>query len=250
MTPGCSTSRAVRAVLREAEEIKEAAKIGKGVLGMLHLRNMPSELEVALATVYFLSRSCRVRRNVPAVRWPASGAHDHRARTVRSRQAGARGAHARADHLAGGRVSRVAPGARRAPGARVRARGTRHAAHPHRAAAEQIKDLLRIVLGNERIHTIVVGDDLEGGMDEALRVGGAPAAVVSTPFTPLPRRSSARTARPRSMRPASRRSSRPTLRTISASPARSRCSMMYASCWLPRMCRCTPRTPSSRWPTS
>jgi len=54
-------------------------------------------------------------------------------------------------------------------------------------AATQTRELLRIVLGNERVQSIVIGDDLEAGMDEALRVGGPPAAVVSTPFTPLPR---------------------------------------------------------------
>jgi malonyl-CoA reductase/3-hydroxypropionate dehydrogenase (NADP+) len=35
---------------------------------------------------------------------------------------------------------------------------------------------------------IVCGDDLETGMDQALRDGGRPTSVVSTPFAPLPAR--------------------------------------------------------------
>jgi malonyl-CoA reductase/3-hydroxypropionate dehydrogenase (NADP+) len=53
-------------------------------------------------------------------------------------------------------------------------------------AGRDVQSLLRIVLGAERIENIVTGDDLEAGMDRALLAGGAPAAVVSTPFTPLP----------------------------------------------------------------
>jgi malonyl-CoA reductase/3-hydroxypropionate dehydrogenase (NADP+) len=46
--------------------------------------------------------------------------------------------------------------------------------------------MLRIVLHSNRIENLVVGEDLEGGMDKALQLAGSPAAVVSTPFTPLP----------------------------------------------------------------
>jgi malonyl-CoA reductase/3-hydroxypropionate dehydrogenase (NADP+) len=54
------------------------------------------------------------------------------------------------------------------------------------AAGEDVQSLLRIVLGSERVHNVVVGDALEAGLDEAFRIGGPPAAVISTPFTPLP----------------------------------------------------------------
>ncbi len=168
------------------EILREAAKIRKGVLGMLHLRNMPSELEVALATVYFLAD-----RAVSGETFQPSGGL-HQERTITERELFGR---AKPERVARMReqtiwligenlVSHLARAARLA------------LEHSHvgrvmlltktAAAAEQIKDLLRIVLGNERIHSLVVGDDLEGAMDEALRIGGAPAAVVSTPFTALP----------------------------------------------------------------
>jgi malonyl-CoA reductase / 3-hydroxypropionate dehydrogenase (NADP+) len=54
-------------------------------------------------------------------------------------------------------------------------------------AAHQVRDLLQIVPGVERIHPVTVGENLERAMDEALRIGGSPAAVVSTPFSPLPK---------------------------------------------------------------
>jgi malonyl-CoA reductase/3-hydroxypropionate dehydrogenase (NADP+) len=168
------------------EILREAAKIRKGVLGMLHLRNMPSELEVALATVYFLAD-----RAVSGETFQPSGGL-HQERTITERELFGR---AKPERVARMReqtiwlvgenlVSHLARAARLAL----------EQSHVGRVmlltrtegAAEQIKDLLRIVLGNERIHSLVVGDDLEGAMDEALRIGGAPAAVVSTPFTPLP----------------------------------------------------------------
>ena len=169
------------------EILREAAKIRKGVLGMLHLRNMPSELEVALATVYFLAD-----RAVSGETFQPSGGL-HQERTITERELFGR---ARPERVARMReqtiwlvgeylVSHLARAARLAL----------EQSHVGRImlltrtaeAGEQIKDLLRIVLGNERLHSIVVGDDLEGAMDEALRVGGRPSAVVSTPFTPLPR---------------------------------------------------------------
>jgi malonyl-CoA reductase/3-hydroxypropionate dehydrogenase (NADP+) len=169
------------------EILREAAKIRKGVLGMLHLRNMPSELEVALATVYFLAD-----RAVSGETFQPSGGL-HQERTITERELFGR---ARPERVARMReqtiwlvgeylVSHLARAARLAL----------EQSHVGRImlltrtaeAAEQIKDMLRIVLGNERLHSIVVGDDIEGAMDEALRVGGPPSAVVSTPFTALPR---------------------------------------------------------------
>jgi malonyl-CoA reductase/3-hydroxypropionate dehydrogenase (NADP+) len=165
---------------------REAAKIRKGVLGMLHLRNMPSELEVALATVYFLAD-----RAVSGETFQPSGGL-HQERTITERELFGR---AKPERVARMRdqtiwlvgeylVSHLARAARLAleqshVGKVILLTRTEQ-------AAEQVRELLRIVLGNERIHAIAVGDDLEGAMDAALRLGGSPAAVVSTPFTPLP----------------------------------------------------------------
>ncbi len=166
---------------------KEAAKIGKGVLSMLHLRNMPSELEVALATVYFLAD-----RAVSGETFQPSGGL-HQERTITERELFGRAKPERIARMAEQTIWLV--GDYLYPHLARAARLALEYSHVGRImlltrtehAAEQTRELLRIVLGNDRVHSIVVGDDLDAGMDEALRVGGQPAAVVSTPFTPLPR---------------------------------------------------------------
>jgi malonyl-CoA reductase/3-hydroxypropionate dehydrogenase (NADP+) len=52
---------------------------------------------------------------------------------------------------------------------------------------EAIRQSLGRALGHDRMTYLAVGDDLERAMDEAFAQGGAPAAVISTPFAPLPR---------------------------------------------------------------
>jgi len=164
----------------------EAKKIGQGVLGMLHLRNMPTEVEVALATVLFLSD-----RAVSGETFQPSGGL-HQERTITERELFGRAKPERLAKMRGQTVWLIGEYL------------TAHLARAARLALEQgdvgrimlltrtpdaareVQAMLRIVLGSERIQNIVVGDDLEGAMDQALQVGGAPAAVVSTPFTPLP----------------------------------------------------------------
>lgn len=170
-----------------AREIaREAEKIGKGVVGMLHLRNMPTEVEVALATVFFLSD-----RAVSGETFQPSGGL-HQERTITERELFGRAKPERVAKMRGQTIWLIGEYL------------TSHLARAARLALEQsqvgrimlltrsaeagrdVQSLLRIVLGAERIENIVTGDDLEAGMDRALLAGGAPAAVVSTPFTPLP----------------------------------------------------------------
>lgn len=173
--------------LNQADIERQAKKIGDGVLGMLHLRNMPSELEVALATVYFLAD-----RAVSGETFQPSGGL-HQERTITERELFGR---AKPERVARMREQTIwLIGDYLYPHLARAARLALEYSHVGRIilltqtaeAAEKTRDLLRIVLGNDRVHNIVVGDDLESGMDEALRVAGTPAAVVSTPFTPLPR---------------------------------------------------------------
>ncbi len=173
--------------LNQEDIDREADKIGKGVLSMLHLRNMPSEHEVALATVYFLAD-----RAVSGETFQPSGGL-HQERTITERELFGR---AKPERVARMREQTIwLVGDYLYPHLARAARLALEYSHVGRImlltkteeSAEKLKDLLRIVLGNDRLHSIVVGDDLEAGMDEALRVAGPPAAVVSTPFTPLPR---------------------------------------------------------------
>ncbi len=168
------------------EILKEAEKIGQGVLGMLHLRNMPTEVEVALATVLFLSD-----RAVSGETFQPSGGL-HQERTITERELFGRAKPERLAKMRGQTIwligehltSHLARAARLALEASNVGRIvliTRTA-----EAGREVQSLLRIVLGAERIENIAMGDDLEGAMDHALRTGGSPAAVVSTPFSPLP----------------------------------------------------------------
>jgi malonyl-CoA reductase/3-hydroxypropionate dehydrogenase (NADP+) len=55
------------------------------------------------------------------------------------------------------------------------------------AAGETIKKLIGRALGHDRVSYLTVGDELEAAMDAAHAGGGPPAAVISTPFAPIPR---------------------------------------------------------------
>ncbi len=164
----------------------EAKKIGQGVLGMLHLRNMPTEVEVALATVLFLSD-----RAVSGETFQPSGGL-HQERTITERELFGRAKPERLAKMRGQTMWLIGEYL------------TSHLARAARLALEQgdvgrillltrtpdagrdVQSMLRIVLNSNRIENLVVGDDLEAGMDQALQMAGPPAAVVSTPFTPLP----------------------------------------------------------------
>jgi malonyl-CoA reductase/3-hydroxypropionate dehydrogenase (NADP+) len=169
------------------EEIqREAKKIGDGVLGMLHLRNMPTEVEVALATVFFLSD-----RAVSGETFQPSGGL-HQERTITERELFGRAKPERVARMRDATIWLV--GEYLTSHLARAARLALEQSHVGRimllteseAAGREVKEMLRIVLGSERIESIVVGDDLEGAMDRALRIGASPAAVVSTPFRPLP----------------------------------------------------------------
>ncbi len=172
--------------LSHDEILGEAKKIGQGVLGMLHLRNMPTEVEVALATVLFLSD-----RAVSGETFQPSGGL-HQERTITERELFGRAKPERLAKMRGQTMwligeyltSHLARAARLAleqgdVGRIILLTRTAE-------AAREVQGMLRIVLNSNRIENIVVGDDLEAGMDQALQQAGAPAAVVSTPFTPLP----------------------------------------------------------------
>ncbi len=172
--------------LSRDEILGEAKKIGQGVLGMLHLRNMPTEVEVALATVLFLSD-----RAVSGETFQPSGGL-HQERTITERELFGRAKPERLAKMRGQTMWLIGEYL------------TSHLARAARLALEEgdvgriilltktaeagreVQAMLRIVRNSNRIENLVVGEDLEGGMDQALQLAGPPAAVVSTPFTPLP----------------------------------------------------------------
>jgi malonyl-CoA reductase / 3-hydroxypropionate dehydrogenase (NADP+) len=166
---------------------KEAAKVQKGVLGMLHLHRMPTETDVALATVFFMAD-----RAISGETFEPSGGL-HQERTITERELFGRAKPERVSRMEGVTVWLIG-----------------EHLHDHLATAArtfldeaQVGSLviltrtpdaeagIRAALGpsgtDARVHVRVVGDALEEGMAAAVAAHGVPAAVVSTPFTPIPK---------------------------------------------------------------
>ncbi|MFZ4689487.1 MAG: SDR family NAD(P)-dependent oxidoreductase [Polymorphobacter sp.] len=174
--------------LPAAQIAREAAKVRSGVLSQLHLGKMPTEGDVAQATVFFLAD----RAVSGETFMPSGGLNVERSTTERELFGSPK--QERVDAMAGKTVWMVgehltdylAESAReflRAGIARLVlvTRSASGAAAITAAIAE---------LGEGRIETLVVGDAiddaLEAALDTALGTWGHPTTVVSTPFKPLP----------------------------------------------------------------
>jgi malonyl-CoA reductase / 3-hydroxypropionate dehydrogenase (NADP+) len=163
----------------------EATKVRSGVLSLLHLGKMPTETEVALATVYFLAD----RAVSGETFMPSGGLSLERSNTERELFGSAK--RERLDMMRGRTVWLI---------------GEHLVEYLAEAARQLVNDCLigRIVLltktaaGAEAmraamrdvppdlLHTVVVGDDIEAGLDTALTSHGYPTTIVSTPFVPMP----------------------------------------------------------------
>ncbi len=164
---------------------EEAAKVRNGVLSLLHLGKMPTETEVALATVYFLAD-----RAVSGETFMPSGGLSLE-RSITERELFGSAKRERLDMMRGRTVwligehlvEYLAEAARQLVnechvGRVVVLCRTAEGSAGMRAALRDIPpDLL---------HVAEVGDDIEGGIDTALAQHGYPATIVSTPFVPLP----------------------------------------------------------------
>ncbi len=171
--------------LPAAQVRNEAVKIRDGVLSLLHLKRMPTENEVALATVYFLadhaisgetfqpSGGLNLERSITE-RELFGSVKRERIEMMRGRTVWLIGEHLIA-HLA--RAASVF--ATQAQAGRV-VLITRSKA----AAAAVIEQLSPSEASVTRV--IACGDDVESGMDQALVDGGRPTSIVCTPFDPLP----------------------------------------------------------------
>ena len=174
--------------LPAAQIAREAAKVRSGVLSQLHLGKMPTETDVAQATVFFLAD----RAVSGETFMPSGGLNVERSTTERElfgspkqerldQMAGRTvwlvGEHL-TDYLAASAQSFLAAGVKRIvlltrteAGARAIVAGIGSA-------------------GDGRLDTLVVGtaidQALEDSLDSALAQFGHPTTVVSTPFKPLP----------------------------------------------------------------
>ena len=165
----------------------EAAKVRNGVLSLLHLGKMPTELDVALATVYFLAD-----RAVSGETFMPSGGLSLE-RSITERELFGSPKRERLDKMRGRTVwligehlvEYLAEAARALVndclvGRVVLLTGSAEGAAALRAALRDVPA--------ELLHSLVIGDDLEGGLDQALKQHGHPTTIVSTPFVPLPNR--------------------------------------------------------------
>jgi len=163
----------------------EAAKVRNGVLSLLHLGKMPTETEVALATVYFLAD-----RAVSGETFMPSGGLSLE-RSITERELFGSAKRERLDMMRGRTVwligehlvEYLAEAARQLitecqVGRVVLLTRTADGSAALRTALRDVPpDLL---------HTAEVGDDIEAGIDAALVRHGYPTTIVSTPFVPLP----------------------------------------------------------------
>ena len=164
---------------------REAEKVNRGVMSLLHLRRMPTESEVALATVFFLAD----RAVTGETFMPSGGLNLERSITERELFGSAK--RERLDQLRGRTVWLI--GEHLAP----------HLAEAVRQLADlcqvgRVVLLTRTMAGADGIEALVprehrrllvkipCGDDIEAGMNAALQQAGKPTTVVSTPFAPLP----------------------------------------------------------------
>jgi malonyl-CoA reductase / 3-hydroxypropionate dehydrogenase (NADP+) len=163
---------------------READKVRNGVLSMLHLRKMPTEMEVALATVYFMADRAVSGETFQ----PSGGLHLERSITERELFGGAK--RVRLDAMRGTTVWIIGDHlvdhmARAAAAFFTQCAVARVVLLTHTArAAQQVVGMLGPHAG--QVETLVVEGDIEEGMDAALATWGRPAAVISTPFAALP----------------------------------------------------------------
>lgn len=166
---------------------EEAEKIRSGVIGMLHLNRMPTETDVALATVFFMAD-----RAISGETFEPSGGLQQE-RTITERELFGRAKPERVRRMEGSTIWLIGEHMTEPLVAAAKlflAEGhvgsvvtlTRTA-----EAGEAIRRALGRALGHDRMVYMTVGDALEEVMDEAFRQGGSPAAVISTPLAPLPR---------------------------------------------------------------
>ncbi len=161
---------------------REAAKVRSGVLSQLHLGKMPTETDVAQATVFFLAD----RAVSGETFMPSGGLNVERSTTERELFGSPKGE--RLDQMAGRVVWLI---------------GEHLVEHLAETARQLLAlDVERVVVmakteagaaafaaaieGGDRVATLVTGDDVEATMDSAMTRWGRPTTIVSTPTAALP----------------------------------------------------------------
>jgi malonyl-CoA reductase/3-hydroxypropionate dehydrogenase (NADP+) len=163
---------------------REAAKVRGGVLSQLHLGKMPTETEVAQATVFFLAD----RAVSGETFMPSGGLNVERSNTERELFGSPKAE--RLAQMAGKTVWLVGEHLDDYLGAAARGFLDCDVARVVLISASQAgADAIASHAGQDkRLETLVIDSDIEAAMDTALARWGHPATIVSTPLAPLPDR--------------------------------------------------------------
>ncbi len=168
--------------LPAAQIAREAAKVKNGVLALLHLGKMPTEGEVAQATVFFLAD----RAVSGETFMPSGGLNLERSTTERELFGSPK--QERLDQMRGKTVWLIGEHL-----TDYLAEATREFARVGVgrvvviAASDAGAKAIAEAAGEGIVETLTMdGDAIEAAMDTALTRWGSPTTIVSTPFTPLP----------------------------------------------------------------
>lgn len=165
---------------------REARKVRDGVMGMLYLQRMPTEFDVAMATVYYLAD-----RNVSGETFHPSGGLRYE-RTPTGGELFGLPAPERLAELVGATVYLIGEHLTEHLNLLARAYLERYGARQvvmiveTEAGAETMRHLLHDHVEAGRLPIIVAGDQIEAAIDQAIANYGRPGPVVCTPFRPLP----------------------------------------------------------------
>jgi len=164
---------------------REAAKVRNGVLSQLHLGKMPTETEVAQATVFFLAdRAVSGETFMPSGGLNVERSHTERElfgspKSERLAQMGGKTVWLVGEHLAD-YLGAAAQGFLDCDVARV------VLITASQAGADAIRG--HVASGTDRVETLLIDGEIETAMDAALAKWGHPTTIVSTPLAPLPDR--------------------------------------------------------------
>ena len=165
---------------------REARKVRDGIMGMLYLQRMPTEFDVAMATVYYLAD-----RNVSGETFHPSGGLRYE-RTPTGGELFGLPSPERLAELVGSTVYLIGEHLTEHLNLLARACLERYGARQvvmiveTETGAETMRRLLHDHVEAGRLMTIVAGDQIEAAIDQAITRYGRPGPVVCTPFRPLP----------------------------------------------------------------
>ncbi len=171
-----------------AEIEKEATKIREGTLGMLNLNRMPNEQDVALATIYYLAD-----RNVSGETFHPSGGLRFD-RTVTEGELFGKPSPGRLEKFYGRTVilmgEYMEPQIMRLAHSYLDEHQAGHLVlltKTPETAAKYCADFEHYAR-RQRFSAYAIGDNLEEGLEMAMKKHGSPIACISTPFVPLPQK--------------------------------------------------------------